>query len=191
MEDLAADRLAREAAEKNAKAAAEKTAADAENLKKEKYKNLIEKADKQFLLKQYGASKLIYKDALAVLPNEKYPKDKITIINDILAKEKAVVAAKPATTPVVQAPKAGVIVAPPKDADPDMKKQYVNALVTKYPQGVTEEKSQEGNCKIIKLYVIRGNNAAIYRKSIWAWGQIFYFKDDLPITEASFNSETQ
>jgi len=171
----------------------EQAAKDAEKAKHDKYKVLIDKADKQFLVKQYGSAKMIYKDALVLLPDEKYPRDKIIQIDDLVAKEKTLTAsavtAKPNPTPAVV--RSAAIVAPPKDADPEMKKQYVNTLVSKYPQGITEEKSQEGNCKIVKLIVVRGNNAAIYRKSIWAWGQIFYFKDDISITEAAFSSETQ
>ncbi len=192
-EQAAADKAAKDK-EMADKLAADKAARDAEMAKKEKYKGLIENADKQFLLKQYKSAKPIYQEALTLMPDEKYPKDKITVINDLLAKEKTVAATKPAVVvpaKVTPATKSTAIVAPAKDADPEVKKQYVNALVSKYPQGVTEEKSQEGNCKIVKLYVVKGSNAAIYRKSTWAWGQIFYFKDDVPITEAEFNSEAQ
>jgi hypothetical protein len=97
----------------------------------------------------------------------------------------------PVANTALQQQKTGAIVAPPRDADQETKKQYINTLVGRYPQGITEEKSKEGNCSIVKLIVVKGTNASVFRKSTWSWGQTFYFKDDISITEASFNEETQ
>jgi len=175
--------------------AVEAKSADTE--KQEKYKVLIAKADKQMAIKEYIAAKMIYKDALVVKPDEKYPKDKIVLIDGLLAKQKAAAATTANTTGATaktgtaSVTKTAAIIAPPADNDPEKKKQYVNALVGKYKQGMTEEQAQEGNCKVIKRIVVSGNNAAIYRKSVWGWGGVFYFKDDVPITEATFNAEAQ
>ncbi|MBI2271925.1 MAG: hypothetical protein HYU69_16410 [Bacteroidetes bacterium] len=160
----------------------EQSAKDADKAKQEKYKALIDKADRQFNGKEYKAARIIYQEASGVRSSEKYPKDKILEIDGILNKLKAVTTG----TSVVSA-----AIVPPKDNDPVKKQEYVNALVLKYPQGVTEEQFQEGNCKILKRVVVKGNNAATYKKSMWAWGGVFYFKDDMSITEAAFNSETQ
>jgi hypothetical protein len=152
------------------------TAKEAEKAKQGKYKGLIEKGDKQFSTKEYKAARLLYVEASGIKPVEKYPKEKIAEIDGLLGKLKAVIPA---------------VIEPPKDNDPVKKQEYVNALVLKYPQGITEEQIQEGNCKILKRVVVKGNSAATFKKSTWGWGGVFYFKDDMSITEAAFNLETQ
>ncbi len=53
----------------------------------EKYNALIAKADNSFGSKKYADAKTTYNDALALKPNEKYPKDKIAEIDAIFAKQ--------------------------------------------------------------------------------------------------------
>lgn len=164
----------------------ERSAKDAEKAKQDKYRGLVEKADKQFISKEYKAARLLYQEASSLKPAEKYPKEKMAEIDGVLNKLKTVTAS--AST---AGGSGSSEIVPPKDNDPVKKQEYINALVLKYPQGVTEEQFQEGNCKILKRVVVKGNSAAIYKKSVWAWGGVFYFKDDKSITEAAFNSETE
>ncbi len=53
----------------------------------EKYNALVAKADKSLADKKYTDAKGTYNEALALKPNEQYPKDKITEIDAILAKQ--------------------------------------------------------------------------------------------------------
>jgi len=65
---------------------------DAQRLAKEKadreqYNNAVAAADKEFAAKQYKVAKIHYSDALTALPNEKYPRDQIAKIEDLMAQE--------------------------------------------------------------------------------------------------------
>jgi hypothetical protein len=57
----------------------------AEKQKEEQYKALIAQADNKFSAKDYEGAKSKYNAALGVKPNEQYPKEKITEIENILA----------------------------------------------------------------------------------------------------------
>lgn len=61
----------------------------AENARNQKYNNIIQTADQYFVDQQYQQAKATYSNALAVKPNEQYPKDKISEIDVILAKQLA------------------------------------------------------------------------------------------------------
>ena len=65
---------------------------EAQRLAKEKadrdqYNNAVAAADKEFASKLYKLAKVHYSDALIALPNEKYPRDQIGKIDDLLAQE--------------------------------------------------------------------------------------------------------
>ena len=69
--------------------------------------------------------------------------------------------------------------------------QYTNELAKKYPQGITEEISKEGNSKITKRIVVQGNKGNLYVKKETSFGTVYYFKDDVTITEAEFIKNTE
>ncbi len=58
-----------------------------EKADREQYNNAVAAGDKEFAGKQYKAAKVHYTDALTALPNEKYPKDQIAKIEDLLAQQ--------------------------------------------------------------------------------------------------------
>ena len=65
---------------------------EAQRLAKEKadrqqYNNAITAGDKAFAEKQYKIARVHYNDALIALPNEKYPKDQIAKIDELLVQE--------------------------------------------------------------------------------------------------------
>jgi tetratricopeptide (TPR) repeat protein len=65
---------------------------EAQRLAKEKadrdqYNNAVTAGDKEFAAKKYKAAKIHYTDALTALPNEKYPRDQIAKIEDLMAQE--------------------------------------------------------------------------------------------------------
>ncbi len=126
-----------------------------------KYNDAITKADKLFLSKDYKISKGSYNEALSYKPNEKYPKDKIAEIDKLLAQQP--------TAAVTATPEPGRV----------------------YTDGVTEELSQEGNCKVTKRVVVRDGIQRVYMKKVWGWGGVFYFKDGVSITPDIFETETK
>ncbi len=69
--------------------------------------------------------------------------------------------------------------------------QYTNELAKKYPQGVTEEISKEGNAKITKRIVVKGNTGDLYIKKETSFGAVYYFKNEATITEAEFVKNTE
>ena len=81
------ERLAEEARKKE-QAEKERLAAEQERNaeKRKRYSLLITKADNQLNNKEYKSAKNTYNSALAIFPNESYPKEKIGTINEILSK---------------------------------------------------------------------------------------------------------
>jgi len=59
-----------------------------EKAKQAKYDSLVKIGDNMFKAKTYDKAKNAYNGALAVKPNEQYPKDQLKAIDDILAKQK-------------------------------------------------------------------------------------------------------
>ena len=69
--------------------------------------------------------------------------------------------------------------------------QYTNELARKYPQGITEEISKEGNTKVTKRIVVQGNKGNLYIKKETGFGAVYFFKDDVTITETEFIKNTE
>jgi hypothetical protein len=136
--------------------------------KDKQYADMIAKADKSFASKDYKVAKSAYLDASLIKPTEKYPKDKVIEIDNILN------------------PKAVAAVVTNKTAD-----DFRNDLAKKYPQGITEESGTEGNLKVIRRIVVNGADAHLYLKKTTTFGAIYYFKDDVSITEKEFVSNTE
>ncbi len=82
------------------------------------------------------------------------------------------------------------IVAANNDASKKIIDKKINDLVTKYKQGVTEEKQETTNVVIIKRVVVRDQEAWVYEKKIFNWGGVAYFRDKQRITASTFNLET-
>lgn len=73
----------------------------------------------------------------------------------------------------------------------EKRSQYTNELAKKYPQGMTEEISKEGNAKITKRIVVKGNTGDMYVKKETSFGAVYYFKNEATISEAEFLKNTE
>jgi hypothetical protein len=82
------------------------------------------------------------------------------------------------------------IVAANNDESNKIINKKINDLVTKYKQGVTEERQEATSVVIIKRVVVREQEAWVYEKKIFNWGGIAYFRDKERITASTFNLET-
>lgn len=58
-----------------------------EKADKEQYNKIIADADKSFSEKQYKIARNQYTNAISILPNEKYPKSQIVLIDELIAKQ--------------------------------------------------------------------------------------------------------
>lgn len=139
--------------------------------KQKKYDAAITKADRAFAAKDYATAKTAYNEALALKPIELYPKQKLAEIDRIL---------NPKSDPTANTN--------PQNNTPQ--DQFVNDLVKKYPQGLTEESEKEGGATTTKRIVVAGNKAWVYTRKVYSWGGVYYFKDGVQITEAMYNYET-
>ena len=173
MDKLAKDEAAKKAAEEKAKAEAARLAKEAEEKAKKnttpvttknKYKELIDKADGQFKDKKYKDAKLSYEEALIEKAGDSYAKGRLAEIEKLL--------------------KSDVATAGDIDA-------RVKALKAKYPLGVTEETISGTGVVIIQRVVIKETEAYVYQKKIFSWGGISYFRDATAITESTFEQETK
>jgi len=193
-EQLEKDRLAKEKADKE-KALAD--AAEADRLAKEKEKaDAIAKgkadaekaanelAEKDRLAKEaeIKALQLKYDNALAAgdsaLKTKNYELAKTFYLNASSIKPKE-------ETPATKIKETDALI------EIEKRSQYTNELAKKYPQGVTEEIVKEGNVKVTKRIVVIGNKGNLYMKKETSFGTIYYFKDDIAISEAEFNKNTE
>lgn len=68
---------------------------------------------------------------------------------------------------------------------------YKNDLAKKYPVGITEEITKEGNTKVTRRIVVIENKGYLYEKKETGFGAIYYFKDGTAITEAEWKKNTE
>jgi len=138
--------------------------------KEKEYLELIAKGDKLMTSKDYKLAKGAYQDALLIKASEQYPKDKIKEIDNLMKKGN-----NTTTT-----------------ATTDTKKdEFKNALAQKYPEGITEETARENNAKVTRRIVVKGKEGHLYIKKETSFGPIYYFKDDVPITEQEYLRDTE
>ncbi|HEU4716545.1 MAG TPA: hypothetical protein VFU15_01875, partial [Bacteroidia bacterium] len=138
-----------------------------EQKKDAKYNKLIADADKKFKAGDWKGARDLYSQAL-LEKSEKYPRDQIAACDKKLNP-------------------------PPANTKDSVKVQthdeYVNDLVTKYPQGVTKMENQDGGTTTYTTIVVIGNQAWVYTKKVYSYGT-YYFKDGEQISEATFNYDT-
>lgn len=80
-----------------------------------------------------------------------------------------------------------------RNADISGEKAYEDYTGTKaknYQQGVTEETYDEGNSKVVKRTVVKGNKADEYKMVVMRSGT-YYFKNGFSITKNTWNNETE
>jgi len=68
---------------------------------------------------------------------------------------------------------------------------FMKDLGQKYPNGITEEMTTEGNKTIIKRIVVANNIGNEYKKVVHGWGGIFYFKNGEAVTDRVWIQETE
>ncbi|HSH65930.1 MAG TPA: hypothetical protein VLB84_09050, partial [Bacteroidia bacterium] len=136
--------------------------------KDKQYVEIIAKADKLFSAKDYKQAKTSYLDASLLKPSERYPKDKVLEIDKLLNSKTVL-----------------------PTAESKSKDDFRNELAKKYPQGITEESTTEGNLRVIRRIVVKGDDAHLYLKKTTSFGAVYYFKDEVSITEGEFIKDTE
>ncbi len=147
--------------------------------KNAKYDQLIGTANQLYSSKKYAQAKTIYQEAITYKKEDPYPKDRIKLI-DALLKDPSSTASVPDSKnkePVLTAE--------------ELKKKTQSELRSKYPAGVTEEEFVEGGKTFLRRVVIRDDFAGIYLRITHSWGGVFFFKDNVPITESMFEIESK
>jgi hypothetical protein len=116
-------------------------------------------------MNRYKEAKTAYEEALIAKAGDSYAKGKLAEIEKLL--------------------KSDTVVA----AEIDAKKQ---ALLAKYPLGVTEETIIGTGVVILQRVVVKeSNDVYVYQKKMFSWGGISYFRDTKSITESTFEQETK
>lgn len=85
--------------------------------------------------------------------------------------------------------KLNIVVASPETGKKIIDKKIAD-LLSKYKEGVTEERVDGNGIIIIKRVVVREQEAWVYEKRIFNWGGVSYFRDRQPITAGIFEQET-
>ncbi len=141
--------------------AAAKDAADKERLAKEKelaekYTAAISKADAALASKEYEVAKTAYNEALSFKALEKYPKDKITEINAILAKE---MGAKELEKKYTEAISKGDAAMTAKDFA-SAKTNYTSAIALKPSEQYPKDKLAEAEKNLAEIAANKDKEAA-------------------------------
>ena len=63
-------------------------------------------------------------------------------------------------------------------------------LAQQFPEGNTEQNFVTSNCQIKRIVVVRGSHGDDYRMINCKWGQTFYKKNGIDISEILFNHDT-
>jgi tetratricopeptide (TPR) repeat protein len=145
--------------------------------KEAKYNQCIEKADMAFKEKKYDVAKVNYYSALQVKKGDEYATAKLAEIKKTL--ENAATARKQEKVYKLD----NIMI--PKEQE-----AYSYELAQKYPQGVTEEISTEGNKTITKRIIVDGNKGVEYKMVTHSWGGTYYFRNDSSIPEYTWQKET-
>ena len=76
--------------------------------------------------------------------------------------------------------------APPKENKTTAVPKIVDS---DYREGLTEETVNETSRTIFRTVVKKDGTAYNYQKIVYSWGGIFYFKNELSMTEITFSQE--
>lgn len=68
---------------------------------------------------------------------------------------------------------------------------FQKELGSKFPNGITETTSKEGNKTITKRIVVTEGKGNEYKKVTHNWGGVFYFKNGIAVTERVWKQETE
>jgi hypothetical protein len=69
--------------------------------------------------------------------------------------------------------------------------EFQKDLATQYGEGITQRTYNEGNRTITERIVVKGDTGNEYKRVTHPWGGKFYFKNGTPISEDTWNNETQ
>jgi len=127
-----------------------------------KYGETVKVADDLFTAKKYKEAKKKYEEALTFKGGDTYAKAQLVECEKQLNSDTAQVT-----------------------------DERVQQLLAKYNPGVTEETISRSNVVIIQRVVVRDKMAWVFQKKIFNWGGMAYFRDNLAITESTFEAETK
>ncbi len=177
----------------------EKILADLEEKRKEQerinrlYTEEINKADKFYDDNFYLEAKKHYENALEYKSNEEYPKNKLKVIENLLAdlektknqksSQKASKSKKKKEEPQLQDFS--------EFKSDKERKEFLNKLAKEYPRGKTVERYNLGNRTITRIIMNYDGMATDYRTVRHSWGGVYYFKNGRNISQAKFSVETK
>jgi hypothetical protein len=184
-----------------------------EALVKAQYDATLKMADVFYNKKLYAEAEDAYYEALSFMPNEKYPKDQLVALSKVLARENAgndkkyqesvAKTGKLNDQNYIQTIKkiyedalayesdATHLKRKAEEVEAIKRSERAKLLLTKYPQGITEEIINGNGVVIVKRILIKDNDVWVYQKKIFNWGGVTCFRDDATITEGIFDFETK
>lgn len=157
-----------------------------------KYQKLIKNADSFFSKNDFVSALAMYKNALRVKPNEKYPQQRIATCENKIKQQKVLADAAARKASDAAAAKAAKSFDEKEDFDYKGEKRdrtFLNDLAKKYPEGITVENYSRPNKKIKRVIVNKNGIAKEYVEVTYSYGT-FYFRNGQNISRAIFYSET-
>ena len=129
------------------------------------YRAAIVRGDNNLKFKQYKDAVSAYTEALTYKANDAYATKQLALAQKNLVSD--------------------------VDTAQAVTKKEVNPLTLKYQQGVTEETLPGKGFVEIRRILVKGNDAWVYRKRIFNFGQVQCYKDDVSISPSAWENETK
>ncbi len=160
-----------------------------ERERQQQYNSYITKGDNYFSASNYQQAKESYQKALAIKPDEQYPKVKINKIDEILellAQQKRQSSTIKETSTSNKKP----VLAELNFKNNSELDKYLTGLKKKYPEGVTSEIYHEKYRLTSRYIIIRDNEVKEFRGVHFLnWGGREYTMNGKPITQQYFESQ--
>jgi len=173
--------------------AREKLAEEARAKVEADYKNAVAQADNAFKAKDYPSAIGLYKSALAIKADEKYPKSQIELCEQRIRENKALAEAEAERKRKEELAAAQSSYQKNFDADAQISQRnekFLNDLAKQYPEGITTENYNKPNKKIKRVIVNRGGIAHEYIEAKYSYAT-YYFKDGRNVSQQVFFKETK
>lgn len=156
------------------------------------YKNAITRADVAFKTKDYSGAIGLYKSALAIKQDEKYPKSQIELCEKNIRDAKALAEAEAERQRKEQLANAQKSFDKKDFEVPTGQRsdKFLNDLAKQYPEGITTENYDSQNKKVKRVIVNKNGIAHEFVEAKYSYGT-YYFRDGRSISSQVFYKETK
>ncbi|NQV52597.1 MAG: hypothetical protein HQ500_05405 [Flavobacteriales bacterium] len=183
--------------------------------KRSNYEDLLKLGNEQIANREYDQAKNNFTEALSLYPEEEIPQRKLTLIEDLIVRERIAQIQQAYQEALSKADRAfaskeyeaaipmyeAAQKVKPDENYPRERIKKINEIITDLAnrarqaeednrKRVIEETFDEGRTKVTIRRVSMDGKEDVYKRVVHAWGGIYYFLNEMPITELVWSRET-